>query len=78
MSKKKALPIEELVDALDADAAISDIQSIIRHKGMSSTDLSIELGWNKAQVESFLYGVDIPKRSEFVQVAKVLDYELEF
>ena len=67
-----------IVDALDAEAAITDIQSILRNRGMSTTDLAVELGWKRRQVEDFLYGVDIPSLQHFNEVAKVLDYELEF
>ena len=67
-----------IVDALDAEAAITDIQSILRNRGMSTTDLAVELGWKRKQVEDFLYGVDIPSLQHFNEVAKVLDYELEF
>lgn len=66
------------VDPLDADAALSDIQSILRHKGMSTTDLAVEVGWKRGRVEDFLYGVDIPKLEDFKEVAKVLNYDLEF
>lgn len=76
MAKKKE--VINLIDPLDADAAISDIQSILRHKGMSTYDLAVELGWSRAKVEEFLHGVDIPNRVEFEEVARVLDYELEF
>lgn len=69
---------ENAVDPLDADAALSDIQSILRHKGMSTTDLAVEVGWKRSRVEEFLYGVDIPKLEEFKEVAKVLNYDLEF
>ena len=67
-----------IVDALDAEAAITDIQSILRNRGMSTTDLAVELGWKRRQVEDFLYGVDIPSLQHFNEVAKVLDYVLEF
>ena len=66
------------VDPLDADAALSDIQSILRHKEMSTTDLAVELGWKRGRVEDFLYGVDIPKLEDFKEVAKALNYDLEF
>ena len=67
-----------IVDALDAEAAITDIQSILRNRGMSTTDLAVELGWKRKQVEDFLYGVDIPTLKHFKEVANVLDYDLEF
>lgn len=67
----------EIVDPLDAAFAISEIQGIIVNRGMSTTDLAIELGWKRQQVEEFLYGVDIPPLSTFKAVAKVLDYQLE-
>ena len=69
---------EDLVDPLDADAALSDIQNILRNSGRSTTDLAVELGWKRGRVDDFLYGVDIPKVEDFKAVAKVLDYELEF
>lgn len=65
------------VDPLDAEVAISDIKNILHNRGMSTTDLACELGWKRSKVEDFLFGVDVPKRSEFALVAKVLDYELE-
>ena len=49
----------EIVDPLDAAFAISEIQGIIVNRGMSTTDLAVELGWKRQQVEEFLYGVDI-------------------
>lgn len=67
----------EIVDPLDAAFAISEIQGIIVNRGMSTTDLAVELGWKRQQVEEFLYGVDIPSLSTFKAVAKVLDYQLE-
>lgn len=67
-----------IVDALDAEAAITDIQSILLNRGMSTTDLAVELGWKRKQVEEFLYGVDIPSLKQFNEVANVLDYELDF
>ena len=69
---------ENTVDPLDADAALSDIQSILRHNGMSTTDLAVELGWKRARVEDFLFGVDIPKLDDFKEVAKAINYDLEF
>lgn len=69
---------QEEVDPLDADAAISDIQGILRHNGMSTTDLAVELGWKRNKVEDFLFGVDIPSIKDFKEVARVLQYELEF
>ena len=45
---------------------------------MSTTDLAVELGWKRKQVEEFLYGTNIPSLSQFEEVAKALDYELEF
>lgn len=68
----------QIVSALDAEAAISDIISILRNRGMSTTDLAVELGWKRNKVDEFLYGVDTPLKSEFEAVAKVLDYTLEF
>lgn len=67
-----------VVDELDAEAAISDIQGLLRHRGMSTTDLAVELGWSRIKVEEFLYGVDVPSKSDFDQVSKVLNYTLEF
>lgn len=68
----------EIVDPLDAEYAISEIQGILKARGMSTTDLAVELGWKRKQVEEFLYGVSTPLKSEFEAVAKVLDYILEF
>lgn len=67
----------EIVDPLDAAFAISEIQGIIVNRGMSTTDLAVELGWKRQQVEEFLYGVDTPSLSAFKAVAKVLDYQLD-
>ena len=78
MTKKKEEILREIVSPLDAEAAISDILNIIRNRGMSTTDLAVELGWKRNKVDEFLYGVDVPKKSEFEAVAKVLEYELEF
>lgn len=77
MTSKKKQP-RYIIDELDAEAAISDIQSLMRNSGMSNTDLAVELGWSRMQVEDFLHGVDVPSKSEFDQVAKVLNYTLEF
>ena len=73
-----AITAKYVVDPLDAECAISDIQGIIRDRGMSTTDLAIELGWKRKQVEEFLFGVDIPSLEHFQEVAKALDYELDF
>lgn len=70
--------LAQIVSALDAEAFISDFISILRNRGMSTTDLAVELGWKRNKVDEFLYGVDVPKKSEFEAVAKVLEYELEF
>ena len=70
--------IAQIVSVLDAEAAISDIISILRNRGMSTTDLAVELGWKRNKVDEFLYGVDTPLKSEFQAVASVLDYELDF
>lgn len=78
MTKKKEEILREIVSPLDAEAAISDILNIIHNRGMSTTDLAVELGWKRNKVDEFLYGVDVPKKSEFEAVAKVLEYELEF
>ena len=77
MTKAKE-KLAQIVSALDAEAAISDIISILRNRGMSTTDLAVELGWKRNQVDEFLYGVDTPLKSEFEAVAKVLEYTLEF
>lgn len=69
---------EQIVSPLDAEAFISDFISILRNRGMSTTDLAVELGWKRNKVDEFLYGVDTPLKSEFVTVASVLDYELDF
>ena len=68
----------EIVNPLDAEYAISEIQGILKARGMSTTDLAVELGWKRKQVEEFLYGTDIPSLSEFKLVANVLQYELDF
>ena len=68
----------QIVSPLDAEAFISDFISILRNRGMSTTDLALELGWKRNQVDEFLYGVDTPLKSEFEAVAEVLDYTLEF
>lgn len=67
-----------IVDALAAFCAISDIQGILNNRGMSTTDLAVEIGWNRKQVEEFLYGTGIPSLKQFEEVAKALDYELDF
>lgn len=77
MNKAKE-KLAQLVSPLDAEAFISDFISILRNRGMSTTDLAVELGWKRNQVDEFLYGVDTPLKSEFEAVAKVLDYTLEF
>ena len=69
---------EQIVSPLDAEAFISDFISILRNRGMSTTDLAVELGWKRNKVDEFLYGVDTSLKSEFEAVAKVLDYTLEF
>ena len=70
--------LAQIVSPLDAEAFISDFISILRNRGMSTTDLAVELGWKRNKVDEFLYGVDTPLKSEFEAVAKVLDYTLEF
>ena len=77
MTKAKEM-MAQIVSPIDAEAAISDFISILRNRGMSTTDLAIELGWKRNQVDKFLYGVDTPLKSEFEAVAAVLDYELDF
>lgn len=67
-----------IVDPLDAECAISDIQGILNHRGMSTTDLAVELGWKRKQVEDFLFGTDTPSLSDFTEVARILNYELDF
>lgn len=67
-----------IVDPLDAEYAISEIQGILKARDMSTTDLAVELGWKRKQVEEFLYGTNIPSLSQFEEVAKALDYELDF
>lgn len=69
---------KHIVDPLDAEYAISDIQGILNNRGMSTTDLAVELGWKRKQVEEFLYGTDVPSLKQFEEVAKALDYELDF
>ena len=70
--------LAQILSPLDAEAFISDFISILRNRGMSTTDLAVELGWKRNKVDEFLYGVDVPLKSEFEAVAKVLDYTLEF
>ena len=70
--------LAQIVSPLDAEAFISDFISILRNRGMSTTDLAVELGWKRNQVDEFLYGVDVPSKSEFEEVAKTLDYTLDF
>ncbi len=70
--------LAQILSPLDAEAFISDFISILRNRGMSTTDLAVELGWKRNKVDEFLYGVDTPLKSEFEAVAKVLDYTLEF
>ena len=70
--------LAQIVSPLDAEAFISDFISILRNRGMSTTDLAVELGWKRNQVDEFLYGVDVPSKSEFEEVAKFLDYTLDF
>lgn len=70
--------LAQIVSPIDAEAFISDFISILRNRGMSTTDLAVELGWKRNKVDEFLYGVDTPLKSEFEAVAKVLDYTLEF
>lgn len=77
MTKAKE-KLAQIVSPLDAEAFISDFISILRNRGMSTTDLAVELGWKRNKVDEFLYGVDTPLKSEFEAVAKVLDYILEF
>ena len=77
MNKAKE-KMAQIVSPLDAEAFISDFISILRNRGMSTTDLAVELGWKRNKVDEFLYGVDTPLKSEFEAVAKVLDYTLEF
>ena len=67
-----------IVDPLFALCAISDIQWILNSRGMSTTDLAVEIGWERKQVEEFLYGTNIPSLNQFEEVAKALDYELDF
>ena len=67
-----------IVDPLNAECAISDIQGILNNRGMSTTDLAVEIGWKRKQVEEFLYGTGIPSLKQFEEVAKALDYELDF
>lgn len=67
-----------IVDPLDAECAISDIQGILNIRGMSTTDLAVELGWKRKHVEEFLYGTGTPPLDHFEAVAKALDYDLDF
>lgn len=68
----------QIVDPLDAEAALSEMQSILRHRGMSTTDLAVELGWTRNMTEDFFFGVDFPSLKQFQAVASVLQYRLEF
>ena len=77
MSKAKE-KLAQIVSPLDAEAFISDFISILRNRGMSTTDLAVELGWKRNKVDEFLYGVDTPLKSEFEAIAAVLDYTLDF
>ena len=77
MNKAKE-KMAQIVSPLDAEAFISDFISILRNRGMSTTDLAVELGWKRNKVDEFLYGVDVPSKSEFEEVAKTLDYTLDF
>ena len=70
--------LTQIVSELDAVAFISDFKNILRNRGMSTTDLAVELGWKRNKVDEFLCGVDTPLKSEFEAVAKVLDYTLDF
>lgn len=77
MTKAKE-KLAQIVSELDAVAFISDFKNILRNRGMSTTDLAVELGWKRNKVDEFLYGVDVPSKSEFEEVAKILDYTLDF
>ena len=77
MSKAKE-KLAQIVSELDAVAFISDFKNILRNRGMSTTDLALELGWKRNKVDEFLYGVDTPLKSEFEAIAAVLDYTLDF
>lgn len=70
--------LAQIVSPLDAEVFISDFISILRNRGMSTTDLACELGWKRNKVDEFLYGVDVPSKSEFEAVASILDYTLDF
>ena len=67
----------QIVDPLEAACAISEIQGMLNCRGMSTTDLAVELGWKRNKVEQVLYGVDIPILSDLQKIAKVLDFELD-
>ena len=67
-----------IVDPLDAEYAISEILGALSARGMSTTDLAVELGWKRKNVEDVLYSPSsLPKRSDLVAMAKVLDIELD-
>ena len=72
-----AYDANQIVDPLEAACAISEIQGILRNRGMSTTDLAVELGWKRKHVEQVLYGVDTPSLADFQKIAKVLDFELD-
>lgn len=67
-----------IVSPLDAEYAVSIIQESINARGMSTTDLAVELGWKRKQVEEVLYGTDSPTRSSLEAIASVLDIELDW
>ena len=67
-----------IVDPLDAEFALSELQGIMQARGMSTTDLAVELGWKRKKVDEFFHCVDFPTYKEFKAVAEALEYELDF
>lgn len=68
-----------IVDPLDAEYAISEILGALSARGMSTTDLAVEIGWKRKNVEDVLYSPSsLPKRSDLDAMAKALDIELEW
>lgn len=67
-----------IVDPLDAEFALSELQGIMQARGMSTTDLAVELGWRRRKVEEVLYSPSsVPLRSDLEAMAKVLDIDLD-
>lgn len=73
MAKRK-----KSVDPIDAAAAICDLQTLYRKRGLSIDDLAIELDWSPSKVYEFFTGNDFPSREDFEAMASVLNYSLDF